>query len=82
MSLSEQLKRIVAEGAARATNNGCRTCQWLDVLDVKDREAFLDWVKSGRSLSQLWDIVGKHDPPYPVSLSALRQHVKQHVFGA
>lgn len=82
MSLSEQLTKIVAKGEARATNNGCRTCQWLDTLDPEDRNAFNDWITSSRSLSQLWDIAQENDPPYPVSLSALRQHVKQHVFGA
>lgn len=58
-------------------NSGCCTCKWLKTITEKDRAAFEDWIAQGHSLQQLYNIcIDDPDNPYPVSLSALRNHVR------
>lgn len=73
MGLSE---RLAAQDPQQA-NRGCRTCQWLAQLDEPDRAAFHDWLATGYSLTQLYRVcVDDPDHPYPVSFTALRNHVR------
>lgn len=81
MSLAKQLNQLVTSGEAWVSNRGCQTCHWLTKLSRDDRQAFDQWVESGKSISQLWEVCCQEDPSYPVSLSGLRNHLKHHVAG-
>ena len=76
MSLAKRLSAVVP---IQSNKGGCRTCQWVEALPVADRKAWQEWIESGRSLSQLWEIsAADPDNPFPVSLTALRHHVRNH----
>lgn len=73
MPISERL----AQAKPNESNRGCRTCLWMETLSEKDRAAFYEWIDSGNSLTQLFRIcVDDPDNPYPVSFTALRNHVR------
>lgn len=76
MSLATRLSAVIPN---RANSGGCRTCTWVKSLPEGDRAAFDEWIDRGRSLAQLWEIAtADPDNPFPVSLTALRQHVRSH----
>lgn len=76
MSLANRLSAVVP---TRSNRGGCRTCIWIDTLSQPDRTAWDAWINEERSLAQLWDIATRDDVnPYPVSLTALRSHVRTH----
>lgn len=76
MSLANRLSAVVPN---RSNRGGCVTCQWVADLPASDRAAWDSWIEEGRSLSQLWEIASiDPDNPYPVSLTALRSHVRNH----
>lgn len=76
MSLANRLTAVVP---TRSNKGGCLTCAWVEALSASDRAAWDTWINEGRSLAQLWEIAS-HDPdnPYPVSLTALRHHTRNH----
>ena len=76
MSLAKRLSAVVP---VRANRGGCVTCQWVAALPESDRAAFDQWIAENRSLAQLWEIAtADPDNPFPVSLTALRHHVRNH----
>lgn len=76
MSLAIRLSAVIPN---RANSGGCRTCAWVKSLSPGDRKAYDEWVGSSKSLAQLWEIaIADPDNPYPVSLTALRHHVRNH----
>ena len=75
MSLANRLSSAVPFRA----NRGCVTCMWLDELPDADRQAFDDWIRSGNSVAQLWEIASTmEDNPLQVSNTGLRHHIKHH----
>lgn len=75
MSLAKRLKAVVPE----RNNVGCVTCNWVAELSDVDRAAWDDWIANKHSLAQLWEICcADPDHPYPVSITALRYHVRMH----
>lgn len=56
---------------------GCSTCRWYQSLPPADKAAFWDWIDSGRSITQLWEVASK-DPDHPLTMgiSALRLHLR------
>ena len=52
MSLAKRLSVVEPENSYRR----CGTCTWLEELPPEDRAAFMDWIASDRSLTQLWHI--------------------------
>ena len=73
MSLKERLADI----RPRLTNIGCRTCKWLETLGSDDREVFEEWIDSGKSLRQLWEVCHSDpDNPLPNKLGAFQDHVR------
>jgi hypothetical protein len=76
MSLANRLSAVIPN---RSNRGGCITCRWVDDLPASDRQAWDQWIEEKRSLSQLWEISSRDpDNPYPVSLTALRYHVRTH----
>lgn len=76
MSLSVRLSGVIPN---RSNRGGCVTCQWVADLPEPDRQAWDQWIADKRSLSQLWEIASADpDNSYPVSLTALRYHVRNH----
>lgn len=76
MSLAQRLSVVVPN---RSNSGGCQTCRWVAGLSKSDREAWDQWIADGRSLSQLWEIASAEEHnPYPVSITALRHHVRNH----
>lgn len=74
MALANRLSVVVPVPGRR---NGCSTCVWLLKLPPADRAAFDEWVESGRSISQLWEIAADDkDCPIPVGVSAMRLHLR------
>ena len=75
MSLAKRLQAVIPE----RSNHGCVTCQWLEGMPDGDRVAWDDWIAQKHSLSQLWEIACS-DPerPFPVSITGLRHHVRNH----
>lgn len=79
MSLANRLSAVVP---SRSNKGGCQTCVWIAALSPADRAAWDDWIAEDRSLAQLWEIAAADpDNPYPVSLTALRHHVRNHKAG-
>ena len=78
MSLSDELRDLLATGRANKRNKGCYTCKWLALLPKDDLDAFNTWIAANKSLSQLWQICIEQDPPLDVSLSGLRWHMMHH----
>lgn len=75
MSFARRLAEVVANQA----NRGCVTCAWLDTLSDGDRRAWDEWIDDGKSLAQLHEIAAcDPDNPLPVSLTAVRLHMKHH----
>lgn len=75
MSLSKRLSSVVPV----SSNHGCRTCQYLSTLTAEDRQAFDDWLASGHSATQLWEICcADPDHRLDVTLSGFRNHMKHH----
>jgi hypothetical protein len=74
MSLATRLSAVVP---ALSSRGGCITCQWRSTLPDADQKAFDNWIKSNRSITQLWEITST-DPsnPIPVGVSALRLHAR------
>lgn len=79
MSLAKRLADVVPTLGRR---NGCTTCRWIDTLSEGDRKAFDEWVSRGLSITQLWEQAAA-DPenPIPVSVSALRLHLRSCKYG-
>jgi len=76
MSLANRLAAVIP---LRSNRGGCVTCQWVNKLSDADRRAWDEWITEGRSLSQLWEVAAANDEnPFPVSLTALRHHVRNH----
>ena len=75
MSLANRLSAVIPAHS----NKGCRTCAYLKQLPPKDLEAWNEWIASGRSITQLWE-VATADPDHPlqVSISGLRHHIRAH----
>jgi len=79
VSLVDRLAGIVAN---RSNSGGCVTCKWYAALPDGDRAAFDDWIADGKSMTQLWEVaVADDDNPFPVSLTALRHHIRNHHTG-
>lgn len=75
MSLAEKLSSVVAV----RSNSGCATCEWMESLSEKDRQAVTSWIADGMSISQLHDIASSDETnPLQVSDSAFRNHIKRH----
>lgn len=75
MSLANRLDAVIPT----LSNKGCRTCAWLKTLSPKDVEAFQNWLTSGRSVTQLWEVAtSSTDNPLRVSITGLRHHVRAH----
>lgn len=75
MSLSKRLSSVVP----LASNHGCRTCNYLTTLSKEDRQAFDDWLSSGNSATQLWEICCADDENrLDVTISGFRNHMKHH----
>ena len=76
MSLVNRLAGVIPN---RSNAGGCVSCRWYAELSDGDRAAFDAWVDDGKSLAQLWEIAAEDaDNPFPVSLTALRHHVRNH----
>lgn len=74
MPLADRLKKI----EPNRSNDGCRTCQWLTTLSEEDHAAFHQWINNGNSLMQLHKACAADpDNPIPISLSALRNHLRE-----
>ena len=75
MSLSDRLSAAIPV----RSNRGCITCAWLDSLSGPDRAAWEQWMNSGHSLAQLWEVAAT-DPenPLKISLAGFRHHTKHH----
>lgn len=75
MSLAKQLKAVVPQ----RSNRECSTCKWVRDLSTEDQTAWIEWVNSDRSLTQLWEIASRTEPnPLPISLAAMRACVREH----
>lgn len=75
MSLSKRLSAVVPV----ATNHGCRTCHYVNALSPEDKKAFDDWLASGHSATQLWEICcADTDHRLDVTISGFRNHMKHH----
>lgn len=75
MALADRLDDV----RANLTNDGCRTCKWIESLPERDRAAFNAWIAAGKSLAQLHDLCASDpDNPLPVSFTGLRNHLKHH----
>lgn len=71
------LAKRIAAVQPTPTNNGCRTCQWLETLSAADRQAWDEWLESNNSKAQLWEIAASDpDNPLPVSRTGFRLHLK------
>lgn len=77
MSLANRLSAVIP---SRSNRGGCVTCTWVDNLSPADRAAWDAWIADkSKSLAQLFEIASADpDNPYPVSLTALRHHVRNH----
>lgn len=76
MSLATRLSAVIP---SRSNKGGCLTCQWVAELSDEDQAAFDAWIDDGKSLTQLWEVAtADTDHPYPVSITALRHHVRNH----
>ena len=75
MSLANRLSAVIPAHS----NKGCRTCAYLKQLPPKDLQAWDEWIASGRSITQLWE-VATADPDHPlqVSITGLRHHIRTH----
>lgn len=78
MSLSDELRDLLATGRANKKNKGCYTCKWLRGLPADDLAAFNAWIAAGKSVAQLWKICIEQDNPLDVSLSGVRWHMMHH----
>lgn len=77
MSLATRLNSVVATRG----NRGCVTCSWVETLPKNDRRAFDEWVRSGKSLSQLWEISTTLEADaLKVCHTAFRNHCRHHRF--
>lgn len=76
MALAQRLSTVIA---TRSNKGGCCTCAWVKSLNKADLEAWNLWIAEGKSLTQLWEIASADpDNPFPVSITALRGHVRNH----
>lgn len=76
MALAKRLETVIP---ARSNKGGCRTCIWLKTLSEADRRAWYQWIADGKSVAQLFEIAAADpDNPFPVSMTALRHHVRNH----
>ena len=76
MSLAHRLSAVVP---SRSNSGGCVTCHWVASLSEGDRAAFDAWIADGKSMAQLWEVASADpDNPFPVSLTALRVHIRNH----
>lgn len=74
MSLAKALSAVQP---TRGRPLGCTTCRWFDSLPQTDQTAFNDWIASGRSTTQLWEVAANDpDNPLTVGLSAMRLHLR------
>lgn len=72
MSLAKRL----ADVHPNRSNQGCRTCVWLETLSPADRKAWDDWLASGHSQAQLYRVAHSDpDNPLPVSRTGFRLHL-------
>lgn len=74
MSLSKRLAAVIPQ----PSNRECTTCKWVHGLPAEDQKAWTQWVTSDRSLTQLWEIACKNDPPLRISLTGMRACVREH----
>lgn len=73
--MSQRLKVVTP----KKTTSGCVTCWWVEGLSDTDREAWDDWIANKYTLTQLWEVCSADpDRPLPVSITALRYHVRNH----
>jgi hypothetical protein len=64
---------------SRSNKGGCLTCRWVAELSAEDQAAFDAWIEDGKSLTQLWEVAtADAEHPFPVSITALRHHVRNH----
>ena len=76
MSLANRLAVVIP---SRSNVGGCVSCQWVASLSDGDRAAFDAWIADGKSMAQLWEVAAAdEDNPFPVSLTALRVHIRNH----
>ena len=75
MSLANRLSAVVPE----RSNRGCVTCKYVETLPPRDKAAWDEWIKEGRSLAQLWEIASSDtENPLKVSITGLRHHIRHH----
>lgn len=73
MSLAKRLSAV----QPNQPNDGCRTCKWLQTLSDADLKAWDDWLASGHSRAQLYDIATSDpDNPLQVSKTGFRHHLR------
>lgn len=70
-------KRLSVVVPSKGRRNGCSTCHWITGLTPEDRKAFDEWIDSGASITQLWEVAASDpDNPLNVGISALRLHLR------
>ncbi len=80
-SLHERIES--AQHTARAANvGGCVTCRWWSQIGEDTRQLINEWLDSGHSRRQLWDILttpsDSEDPVLDISITGFRLHLNHH----
>lgn len=81
-SLHERIES--AQHTARAANKGgCVTCRWWSNIGDDTKKLINEWLDSGHSRRQLWDILtapseGSDDPVLDISVTGFRLHLNHH----
>jgi hypothetical protein len=81
-SLNERIES--AQHTARPANvGGCVTCRWWSQISNHTQQLINQWLDSGHSQRQLWDILtapseGSDDPVLEISITGFRLHLNHH----
>jgi hypothetical protein len=80
-SLHERIQS--AQHTARAANvGGCVTCRWWSQISDETQQLINEWLDSGHSRRQLWDILTAPnecgDPVLEISITGFRLHLNHH----
>lgn len=68
--------RLTSAQAMPSNVGGCKTCVFLDTLDLDDRRAFDSWLAESKSVAQLWEICVAEG--LTVTSTPFRNHVRHH----